>query len=136
MSYSYNDIIYMIIPMEQLKTLLDQILESYKNIVRIESSKGSAKDLVSELRSIINAYNQMQHIYNSVASKTPIDYDLLNIIRNMMRDPFLTTLNMQISLLSLDDVISSPELIRDQANLTIKTMNLDGSVSKLKELLK
>ncbi len=116
--------------------LLDQILESYKNIVSIESSKGSAKDLVSELRSIINAYNQMQHIYNLVASKTQIDYDLLNIIRNMMRDPFLTTLNMQISLLSLDDVISSPELIRDQANLTIKTMNLDGSVSKLKELLK
>ncbi len=136
MSYAYNDITYMIIPMEQFKMLLDQILESYKNIVRIESSKGSAKDLVSELRSIINAYNQMQHIYNLVASKTPIDHDLLNIIRNMMRDPFLTTLNMQISLLSLDDIISSPELIRDQANLTIKTMNLDDSVSKLKELLK
>lgn len=136
MSYAYNDITYMIIPMEQFKILLDQILESYKNIVRIESSKGSAKDLVSELRSIINAYNQMQYIYNLVASKTPIDHDLLNIIRNMMRDPFLTTLNMQISLLSLDDVISSPELIRDQANLTIKTMNLDDSVSKLKELLK
>jgi hypothetical protein len=121
--------------MEEFKVLLDKILESYKNIMRIESSKGSAKDLVSELRSIIEAYNQMQHVYNLVASKTPVDHDLLNIIRNTMRDPFLTTLNMQMSLLSLDDIISSPELIRDQANLAIKTMNLGGSISKLKDLL-
>ncbi|MGI0087075.1 MAG: hypothetical protein ACREBI_03825 [Nitrosotalea sp.] len=122
--------------MEQFKALLDKILESYKNIMRIESSGGSAKDLVNELSSIINTYHQMQHVYNLVASEPPVDHDLLNMIRNAMRDPFLTTLNMQLSMLSLDDVISSPELIKDQANLAIKTMNLGGSVSKLKEFLK
>lgn len=126
----------MMVLTEEFRVLLDQILESYKNIMRIESSGDSAKDLVSELRSIIDAYNQMQHVYNLVANKTPIDHDLLNIIRNTMKDPFLTTLKMQMSLLSLEDVISSPELIKDQADLAIKTMNLDGSVSKLKDLLK
>jgi hypothetical protein len=126
----------MMVLTDEFRVLLDKILESYKNIMRIESSGDSAEVLVSELRSIINAYNQMLHVYNSVAGKTPIDHDLLNIIKNTMKDPFLTTLKMQMSLLSLDDVISSPELIRDQADLAIKTMNLDGSVSKLKDLLK
>ena len=121
---------------DQFKALLDQILESYKNMVRIESSGGSAKDLKNELRSVINAYEQMQNVYNLVVSETPIDYDLLNIIRSTMRDPFLTTLKMQMSLLSLEDVMSSPELIKDQANLAVRTMSLSDSVSKMKELLK
>lgn len=127
---------YIVIHMEEFKALLDQILEAYKNIIRIEASTGNTEDLAKELRSIINAYGQMQNVYNLVASRAPVDHDLLNIIRNTMNDPFLTTLNMQMRLLSLDDVASSPELIRDQANLTIKTMNLGGSISKLKDLLK
>lgn len=119
---------------EQFKTLLGQILQSYRNILDIESSGGTAEALTTELRSILGAYEQMQNVYSQLLNESPCDNDLLNVIRNTMRDPFLTTLKMQMSLLSLDDVISNPVLIKDQANLTIKTMNQGGALSKLEDL--
>jgi hypothetical protein len=121
-------------PTEQFKTLLGQILQSYRNILDIESSGGTAEALTTELRSILGAYEQMQNVYSQLLNESPCDNDLLNVIRNTMRDPFLTTLKMQMSLLSLDDVISNPVLIKDQANLTIKTMNQGGALSKLEDL--
>jgi hypothetical protein len=76
----------------------------------------------------------MQNVYSQLLNEPSYDNDLLNVIRNTMRDPLLTTLKMQMSLLSLEDVASNPVLIKDQANLTIKTMNQGGTISKLEEL--
>ena len=102
--------------------------------MNIESGGGTAKDLITELKSILNAYEQMQNVYAQLLDDPSHDNELLNVIRNTMKDPFLTTLKMQMSLLSLDDVVSNPVLIKDQASLTIKTMNQDGTISKLEEL--
>ena len=121
-------------PTEQFKTLLEQILQSYRNIINIESGGGTAKALSTELKSILDAYDQMQNVYNQLLNEPLCDNELLNVIRNTMRDPFLTTLKMQMSLLSLDDVAANSALIKDQANLTIKTMNQDGVISKLQDL--
>ncbi|MGI0070382.1 MAG: hypothetical protein ACREA3_01470 [Nitrosotalea sp.] len=121
-------------PTKQFKALLDQILQSYRHILGIESSCGTAEALTMELRSILGAYEQMQNVYSQLLNESSCDNDLLNVIRNTMRDPFLTTLKMQMSLLSLEDVASNPVLIKDQANLTIKTMNQDSTISKLEEL--
>ena len=121
-------------PTEQFKTLLGQVLQSYKNIIKIESGGGTAKALTTELKSILGAYEQMQNVYSQLLNEPSCDNELLNVIRNTMRDPFLTTLKMQMSLLSLDDVASNSVLIKDQASLTIKSMNQDGTISKLKDL--
>ena len=124
----------MLSPNEQFKMLLGQILQSYRNIMNVESGGGTAKELITELKSILNAYEQMQNVYTQLLDDPSHDNELLNVIRNTMKDPFLTTLKMQMSLLSLDDVVSNPVLIKDQASLTIKTMNQDGTISKLEEL--
>ena len=121
-------------PTEQFNMLLGQILQSYKNIMKIDSVGGTAKALTTELKSILGAYEQMQNVYNQLLNDPSCDNELLNVIRNTMRDPFLTTIKMQISLLSLDDVATNPVLIKDQASLTIKSMNQDGTVSKLEDL--
>jgi len=119
---------------EQFKTLLGKILQSYRSILDIKSGGGTAAALTKELRSILSTYEQMQNIYNQLLNEPSPDNGLLNAIRSTMRDPFLTTLKMQMSLLSLEDVASNPTLIKDQANLTITTMNLGGSISKLEDL--
>ena len=124
----------MLSPNEQFKILLGQILQSYRNIMNVESGGGTAKELITELKSILNAYEQMQNVYTQLLDDPSRDNELLNVIRNTMKDPFLTTLKMQMSLLSLDDVVSNQVLIKDQASLTIKTMNQDGTISKLEEL--
>ncbi len=125
---------YVMNPTEQFKTLLGQILHSYSSILDIQSSGGTATTLTKELRSILAAYEQMQNICNQLSNEPSPDNGLLNVIRSTMRDPFLTTIKMQMSLLSLEDVASNPILIKDQANLTITTMNQGGSISKLEEL--
>ena len=124
----------MLSPNEQFKIHLGQILQTYRNIMNVESGGGTAKELITELKSILNAYEQMQNVYTQLLDDPSRDNELLNVIRNTMKDPFLTTLKMQMSLLSLDDVVSNPVLIKDQASLTIKTMNQDGTISKLEEL--
>ena len=121
-------------PTEQFKTLLGQILQSYKVILNIESSGGTAKALTAELKSILGSYDQMQNVYNQLLNEPACDHELLNVIRNTMMDPFLTTIKMQISLLSLDDVASNSVLIKDQASLAIKSMNQGGTISKLEDL--
>jgi len=127
-------LLFCVNPTEQFRTLLGQILQSYKNIIKIESGGGTAKALTTELKSILGAYEQMQNVYSQLLNEPSCDNELLNVIRNTMRDPFLTTLKMQMSLLSLDDVASNSVLIKDQANLAIKTMNQGGTISKLKDL--
>lgn len=121
-------------PTEQFNMLLGQILQSYKNIMKIDSAGGTAKALTTELKSILGAYEQMQNVYSQLLNDPSCNNELLNVISNTMRDPFLTTIKMQISLLSLDDVASNPDLIKDQANLAIQAMNQGNTISKLKEL--
>lgn len=100
----------------------------------IEANGGTAKALTTEIKSILEAYEQMQNVYNQLLNEPSCDNELLNVVRNTMRDPFLTTLKMQIGLLSLDDVASNSFLIKDQADLTIKSMKQGGTISKLEEL--
>ena len=119
----------------QFKTLLVQILDSYENISHIKEDGGTAESLRKELQSIMNSFAKLPHTYELATKETPNNSDFLMDIMTLMKIPFLTTLKMQIGLLSLEDVYTTPELVKDQANLTITTMNLSNSFNKLKKFL-
>lgn len=120
---------------DQFKTVLMQILESYQNITHIEQNGGTSESLRKEIQSIINSFEKLHQIYALGMKEIPDNSDFLMDIISLMKIPFLTTLKMQLRLLSIEDVCTSPELIQDQANLTITTMNLGDSIKKLKTFL-
>ncbi|HEV2192586.1 MAG TPA: hypothetical protein VGR54_03085 [Nitrosopumilaceae archaeon] len=120
---------------EQFSTILMQVLDSYQNITHIEKNGGSAESLRKEIQSIMNSFEGLHQVYALGTKEMPDNSDFLMDIIALMKIPFLTTLKMQMRLLSIEDVHTSPELIQDQANLTITTMNISDSIKKLKTFL-
>ena len=120
---------------DQFRTILMEIIESYQKIAQIEQNGGTAESLRKEIQSIINSCEGLHHVYALGTKEMPDNSDFLMHIISLMKTPFLTTLKMQMRLLSIDDVHSSQELIQDQANLAITTMNINDSIKKLKASL-
>jgi len=112
-----------------------QIIDSYQKITHIEQNGGTAESLRKEIQSITNSFDGLHQVYALGTKEMPDNSDFLMDIISLMKIPFLTTLKMQMRLLSIEDVHTSPELIQDQANLTITTMNISDSVKKLKTFL-
>src|SRR5690348_14288606 len=119
----------------QFRTILMEIIESYQKISQIEQSGGTAESLRKEIQSIINSFEGLHHVYALGTKEMPDNSDFLMHIISLMKTPFLTTLKMQMRLLSIEDVDTSQELIQDQANLAITTMNINDSIKKLKASL-
>ena len=120
---------------DQFKTILMEIIESYQKISQIEQNGGTAEYLRREIQSIMNSFEGLHHVYALGTKEMPDNSDFLMNIISLMKTPFLTTLKMQMRLLSIEDVHTDPELIQDQANLTITTMNINDSIKKLKTFL-
>jgi len=112
-----------------------EIIESYQKISQIEQNGGTAESLKKELQSIMNSFEGLHQVYALGIKDIPDNSDFLMDITSLMKTPFLTTLKMQMRLLSIDDVHTNPELIQDQANLAITTMNINDSIKKLKTFL-
>ena len=120
---------------DQFRRILIQIIDSYQKIAHIEQNGGTAEDLRKEIQSIMNSFEGLHQVYSLGTKEMPDNSDFLIDIMALMKTPFLTTLKMQMRLLSIEDVHTSPELIQDQANLTITTMNINDSIKKLKTFL-
>ncbi len=120
---------------DQFRIILIQIIDSYQKIAQIEQNGGTADDLRKEIQSIMNSFEGLHHVYALGTKEIPDNSNFLMDIISLMKTPFLTTLKMQIRLLSIEDVHTSPELIQDQANLTVTTMNINDSIKKLKTFL-
>ena len=120
---------------EQFRTILMRVIDSYQNITRIGENGGTAESLRKELHSITNSFEELHQVYALGSKDMSDNSDFLMDIIDLMKIPFLTTLKMQMRLLSIEDVRTSPELIQDQANLTITTMNISDSIKKLKTFL-
>ena len=112
-----------------------QIIDSYQNITNIEKNGGTAESLRKELQSIMKSFEGLHQVYALGTKEMPNNSEFLMDIITLMKTPFLTTLEMQMRLLTIEDVNTSPELIRDQANLTITTMNINDSIKKLNTFL-
>ena len=109
-----------------------EIIESYQKIAQIEHNGGTAESLRKEIQSIINSFEGFHQVYALGTKEVPDNSDFLMDIISLIKTPFLTTLKMQMRLLSIEDVHTSQELIQDQANLAITTMNINDSIKKLK----
>jgi len=120
---------------EQFRTILMQIIDSYQNITDIEKNRGSAESLRKEIQSILNSFEELHQVYALGIKEMPDNSGFLMDIIALMKTPFLATLKMQMRLLSIEDVQTSPELIQDQANLTITIININDSIKKLKTFL-
>ena len=120
---------------EQFRVILMQIIDSYKTITNIQQNGGTAEALKKELQSIMNSFEGLHKVYALGTKEMPDNSGFLMDIISLMKTPFLATLKMQMRLLSIEDVQSSPELIQDQANLTITTMNINASIKKLETFL-
>ena len=120
---------------EQFKIILMQIIDSYQNISHIAQNGGAAESLKKEIQSIMNSFEGLHQVYALGTKDIPDNSDFLMDVISLMKTPFLATLKMQMKMLSIDDVQTSPELIQDQADLTITTMNIDDSIKKLKTFL-
>jgi len=122
-------------PRDQFRTILIEVIESYQKIAQIEKNGGTAESLRKEIQSIINSFEGLHHVYALGTKEMPDNSDFLMDIISLMKTPFLTTLKMQMRMLSIEDVHTSQDLIQDQANLTITTMNINNSIKKLKASL-
>ena len=120
---------------DQFRVILMQIIDSYQNITNIEKNGGTAESLRKELQSIMKLFEGLHQVYALGTKEMPNNSEFLMDIITLMKTPFLTTLEMQMRLLTIEDVNTSPELIRDQANLTITTMNINDSIKKLNTFL-
>ena len=120
---------------EQFRTILMHIIDSYQKITLIEQNGGTAESLRNELQSILNSFEELHQVYALGIKEMPDNSGFLMDIIALMKTPFLATLKMQMRLLSIEDVQTSPELIQDQANLTITIININDSIKKLKTFL-
>ena len=120
---------------DQFRIILMQIIESYQNIAHIELNGGTAESLKKEIQLILNSFEGLHQVYALGTKEIPDNSEFLMDIISLMKTPFVATLKMQMRLLSIDDVSNSPELIQDQANLTITIININDTIKKLKTFL-
>ena len=120
---------------DQFRSVLMQVIDSYQKITNIEQNGGTAESLRKEIQSIINSFDGLHEVYALGTKEMSCNSEFLMDVISLMKTPFLTTLKMQMRLLSVEDVCTSSELIQDQAALAITTMNINDSIKKLKTFL-